>query len=127
MGFLSQLGWQGILALVNQLLPIVSASVHAVEAANPQKGDGPSKFSQVLNAVVPVALALPQITTAVQASGKAITDAAHSGDVAALTAASGQLINIAVGLANATGSFQKSGFIQALNAAQNAAGAKPGD
>lgn len=126
MGFLSSLGFGGIVNLFMTLWPVVTAAVKVAEAANPQPGAGAQKFNQVLNSVSGVAMALPQVVTAVQATGKQINDAAHSGDVAALTSGIGDVINVAVKLANSVGAFQKSSFVQNVTAAQDAPAILPG-
>ncbi len=124
-GFLASLGWQGALGLINTLWPIVYATVHVAESANPAPGQGAKKFSQVLDTVNQVAVALPQVVTAVQQTGKGIQDSVHQGDVAALSTHVGNMINLAVGMANATGAFQKSGFVQGVTAAQAKAAIAP--
>lgn len=119
MGFLSFLGGPtGILSLVQTLWPTVQTVIHMVEAATPQNGAGGQKFEVAVNQVMAVAGTLPSVVAAVQKSGAAITDAAHAGDIQALTTSVGDMVNIAVKLANAAGAFQKSGFIQAVTAAQ---------
>lgn len=124
MGFLGSLGFQGILGLFTQMMPVVSALVQIVEAANPAPGQGAKKFQTVMKHAQEVALAAPQVVAAIQASGKAVTDAAHSGDMAALSNGLTDIINLAVKTANSVGAFQKSGFVQGVTAAQNAQGVK---
>jgi hypothetical protein len=119
MGFLSSLGFAGILNLLNLLLPVIQAGVRIAEAANPEPGSGAKKFGQVVDSVTQVALALPQVAAAVDATGTKITDAVHNGDVATLASGIGDVVNIAVKMANATGAFQKSGFVQAVTAQQD--------
>lgn len=118
-GFLSFLGGpMGILSLIQALWPTVQSVVHTVEAVNPQAGAGAQKFEAAVNQVMTVAGSIPAVVAAVQKSGTAIGDAAHAGDIQALTTSVGDMVNIAVKLANAAGAFQKSGFIQAVTAAQ---------
>ena len=117
-GFLGSLGFAGIFNLLNTLFPVIAALVKVAEATNPQAGSGLAKFNQVVNQAQAVAMTLPPIVAAVQASGKEITDAAHAGDVAALSSGIGDMINLAVKVANATGAFQKSSVVQAITAAQ---------
>ena len=118
MGFLGSLGFAGIFNLLNTLFPVIAALVKVAEATNPQAGSGLAKFNQVVNQAQAVAMTLPPIVAAVQASGKEITDAAHAGDVAALSSGIGDMINLAVKVANATGAFQKSSVVKAITAAQ---------
>ena len=117
MGFLGSLGFSGIFSLLNTLFPVIAALVKVAESTNPQAGSGAAKFAQVVNQAQAVALTLPPIVAAVQATGKDITDAAHAGDVAALSSGIGDMVNLAVKVANSVGAFQKSGVVQAITAA----------
>lgn len=119
MGFLGSLGFTGIVNLFTTLWPIVNTLIATAEATNPQSGSGAQKFNQVLSQVNAVATTLPQVVQAVQASGKSITDAAHAGDVKTLSNGLGDMINLAVKVANSVGAFQKSGFVQSINEAQS--------
>lgn len=127
MGFLAKLGIQGFLGVLLQLLPAIKAAVHFAEAAHPQQGSGATKFAQAVDSVMTVAGELPAVVEAVQATGTSITDAAHAGDIKRLTDGVGQMVNLAVSIANSVGAFQKSGFVQAVTAQQQSAVAKGGD
>lgn len=118
MGFLASLGFSGFLNLLNTLGPLIQVAIHVAEGANPQPGSGAAKFGQVLNSVLTVAGQLPEVVSAVQKTGTAISDASHTGDIKTLTDSVGSLINVAVGVAKSANAFQKSGFVQAVEAAQ---------
>ena len=92
MGFLGSLGFAGILNLINLLLPIIQAGVRIAEAANPEPNSGAKKFGQVVDAVTQVAVALPTVVAAVDATGSKITDAVNSGDVAQLSDGIGDMV-----------------------------------
>jgi hypothetical protein len=111
------MGYMEMLQLMLGLLPQVIGAVQAVETAFPGKGQGPTKLNAVLSTVNAVAAAAP----AVISSGQDIRVAVKQGDAQNITTGLTHMIGSVVNLFNATGAFQKSGFVQAVTAAQNAA------
>lgn len=108
------MGFLEILKLMLTLLPSIMGAVKAVEIAVPQAGAGAKKLDLVLATVEAAA----KIAPTVQNDAQGIKTAAQSGDLPGLGQGLAHLIGAVVGLFNATGAFQKSGFVQAVTAAE---------
>lgn len=108
------MGFLKILELLLTLMPTVLNVVKAVEVAVPQAGAGAQKLKTVLAVVEAAALAAPPVMT----DAKGMQTAVKAGDLPALSSGLAHLIGSVVRLFNATGAFQKSGFVQGVTAAQ---------
>lgn len=103
-----------ILKLLLTLLPTVMNVVKAVEVAIPQAGAGAQKLKTVLSVVEAAAVAAPPVIS----DAKGVQTAIKAGDLPALSTGLAHLIGSVVSLFNATGAFQKSGFVQGVTTAQ---------
>jgi hypothetical protein len=113
----AKMGFLEMLKMLLGLLPVVMEVVPAVEAAFPGKGLGAQKLQAVLSTVKAVALAAPDVLS----SGAELRTSVKVGDVENITGGLTHMIGAVVSLANATGAFQKSGFVQAVTASGLAA------
>lgn len=95
------------------LLPLIMQSVAVVEAAVPQAGAGAQKLATVLSTVQAATTILPGVITASDGMQVAV----KAGDSTAIGNGLAHMINAVVALFNATGAFQKSGLVQAINEA----------
>ncbi len=105
------MGFLQILEALLGLVPTVINTVKAVQTAIPQAGAGADKLNAVLSTVSAAAAAAPAITTS---TGQTIA-AVNAGDSNAMATGLTNMINAFVALFNATGAFQKSGVVQAIN------------
>ncbi len=109
------MGFFELLKLFLGLMPTIMRAVKLIEAAVPQKGAGPAKLAAVLSTVEAVALAAPVVVS----SGADVKTAVKAGDLPNITKGLTHIIGSVVSLFNATGAFQKSGFVQGVTAAGN--------
>jgi hypothetical protein len=110
------MGFLEMLKLMLSLLPAVMDAVKAVEVAIPQAGAGAKKLETVLSTVQAVIVAAPPIVS----STADIRVAVKASDVPNIMQGLTHMVSAVVGLFNATGAFQKSGFVQAVTAADAA-------